>query len=328
MAASEGITGGSGTVKRRGLKTLGRSPRLGCGLLANCRSFTASVFLGCGHERRRIFRNSFGAIQHLRSGLRYQKNNRPITTEEARATIGLRPDERFALVCPNIPFDASYRDLLNRFSSMREWLIESVKYLVERPEIRTVVRAYPHENHPALGDEKIDVVLRRARIDMDRIIMLPGAHPLNTYALMPLCDFGVVFSSTTGVEMAMHGKTVIPGADIHYCNRGFTLDSTDRADYFKKLGELASGLHRPSLRAAGDAAMLYAMLHLLVQWPYPYAKMSEIARTPPRALVRNGEMSRYVDTLDVLAIPPDEWPQRVGEYMNVDAVRRRLCDEA
>src|SRR5262249_20718526 len=150
----------------------------------------------------------------------------------ARRMLGLEVGERFALVCPNIPYDAGYESLLTIFPSMSEWLIQTVKYLASRTDIRIVVRAHPGEENPAFGDEKIHVILGRTNIDPRRYILLHGLHELNTYTLMGECDFGVVFSSTTGVEMAMHGKPVLTGARIYYSNRGFTVDATDRDDYF------------------------------------------------------------------------------------------------
>jgi hypothetical protein len=280
--------------------------------------------------RSEIFRTGWKLLEERRdsSGVswspHYQANKRAITAEEARNILGIEEQERVALVCPNVPFDAGYRGLLNRFPSMSSWLVETVRFLVACPQVRTVVRAHPFEEHPALGDEKIEVVLGRSGIDPNRYVLLPGRHPLNTYSLMPMCDFGVVFSSTTGVEMAMHGKPVLPGADYYYSRRGFTVDSSDRSDYFTKLRELVAGSHRPDSGSAHEATMLYAIFHLLLQWPYPFDKPRHLANNPPRKLVKNGEMNSYVETLDVMALTDLEWSEALPIYVNPAAMRRRL----
>jgi len=256
-------------------------------------------------------------------GWKLQDGKKPISPEEGRKALGLDNGRKFALVCPNIPYDAGYRGLLTVFPSMREWLLSTVKQLSRQDRIATVVRAHPGEERPALGKEKIESVLRNGGIDLDRIIFLPGKHPVNTYALMPECEFGVTFSSTTGVEMAMHGKPVLPGTDIYYRRRGFTLDASGIDDYAQKLDSLIDGTHVMPASSADDAAMLYFMFHQLLQWPYPYDKPSHIAFNPPQKLVATSEISRYIHTLDAMSVPPSEWESAVHEYYGPSYIAAR-----
>ena len=42
---------------------------------------------------------------------------------------------------------------------------------------------------------------------------------------MDSSDLGLVYSSTTGLELALYGVPVIAAARIHYADKGFTIDA-------------------------------------------------------------------------------------------------------
>ena len=48
--------------------------------------------------------------------------------------------------------------------------------------------------------------------------------PQSSYPLMEAADLGLVFSSTTGVELALAGTPVVVAGQSHYRDKGFTLD--------------------------------------------------------------------------------------------------------
>ena len=51
------------------------------------------------------------------------------------------------------------------------------------------------------------------------------------YELMESADFGLVYTSTTGLEMALRGKPVIVAGQTHYRDRGFTVDVSNREEF-------------------------------------------------------------------------------------------------
>jgi len=181
---------------------------------------------------------------------------------------------RFALVCPNVPFDAGYDSWLRIFPSMREWLVQTVEFLLRQDQLRVVVRAHPAEARPGYGRERIADVLKEAGINSSRLVLLSGDNDINTYDLIPLCKFAAVFASTTGVEIAMHGKPVIAGASVYYARCGITVPTPNREAYFARLGEIAAGEPLDTGRNGDDAAMLYFIFHYLLQWLFPYDKPS------------------------------------------------------
>jgi hypothetical protein len=253
-------------------------------------------------------------------GWQYQKGRPSRDVAAVRRSLGL-DDAQFALVCPNVPFDAGYDGWLRIFPSMRDWLVETVATLLRHRDLRVVVRAHPAETRSGYGRERIDAVLAQAGIASPRLVLVPGDGDVNTYDLMPLCRFAAVFASTTGVEIAMHGKPVIAGASVYYARCGITVPAADRDAYFRQLDSLADGA--TGTVDADDAAQLYFLFHYLLQWPYPYDKPSQIVALPPRHLPAIANVATYVETLDVLAMTPSEFEAALPRLTELSQLARR-----
>ena len=240
----------------------------------------------------------------------------PQSADAALAAHGLGAETSFVLVCTNVPYDAGYEGLRTIFPSMRDWLIETVKFLLERSKATVIVRAHPAEAAHWGGRERSEDTLRAAGIDSDRLVVMPAETQVNTYALMEACRFGVVFSSTTGLEMSMLGRPVLVGTHAYYTRRGFTVDAVDREHYFVQLGRLCDDAG-PTLdaEATRQAQLFHFILHCVMQWPYPYDKPSSIKAVGPATLLASPDIARYVDTLDVLTMTREEWQGRALEYL-------------
>lgn len=253
-------------------------------------------------------------------GWQYQQGTTSREAEDVLAKLGVR-ENGFALICPNVPFDAGYEGWLTLFPSMRQWLIQTVSNLLACSSIPVVIRAHPAEVRPGYGREQIAAVLAEAGLSDPRLVMIPGNSDINTYDLMPLCRFGAVFASTTGVEIAMHGKPVIAGAEVYYARCGISVPAADRESYFRKLADLATGAPGPA--NADDAALVYFLFHYLLQWRFPYDKPSQISATPPRRLYRHPDIAQFIETLDVLAMTPQAFGAALPKLVNLQRLASR-----
>ena len=239
------------------------------------------------------------------------------STEESILAAGIPPHTPFALVCPNVPFDAGYDGLLGLFSSLREWLYETVQHLLNNTSLHVVVRAHPAEAAHWGGQESSEQTLAPFR-GHPRLTLISHDQPVNTYGLMETCKFGVVFSSTTGLEMAMMGKGVVVGASLYYGRKGFTIDSDSRDEYDATLTRLASAPGASTLTELqkGNARLFHFILHYVMQWPFPYGKPSDVQQTPLRKLLRSPIMQKYVPFIDALALTEPEWQERMPEFLS------------
>lgn len=246
------------------------------------------------------------------------------STADALAAAGVDRDRPFVLVCTNVPYDAGYDKLCRIFPSMRAWLVHTVRLLMQKTDLQVVVRAHPGEAAHYGGKERSENNLAAAGfVPNERLRIIPGEKSVNTYGLMETCKYGIVFSSTTGLEMAMMGKRVVVGAEVYYGRRGFTVDADDRDEYDRHVLDLANARHDVALsaRTEEDAAVFHFVLHYVMQWPYPWNKGGDAAALPPDRLVRSGAIQDYLQTIDALTILPDEFRARVAEFLSVSNCR-------
>ena len=238
---------------------------------------------------------------------------------DALEKAGVDPSRPFVLVCTNVPYDAGYDKLTRVFPSMRTWLIQTVRHLLDNTDLQVVVRAHPGEAaHYGGKENSVDNLAADGFLPSVRLKVIPGEKSINTYALMEHCKYGVVFSSTTGLEMAMMGKAVVVGADVYYGRRGFTHDADDRSHYLTLLDQLTTkpGKLAISTEQRTDARLFHFLLHFALQWPYPWDKGGAISQRPPKALVRSGEIQKYIATLDALAMPPDDFFANLSDFFS------------
>ena len=166
----------------------------------------------------------------------YQKTL-PEAAETVRARLGLSAEKPTVLICPNVPFDAVfYSGGRQAFAGMWEWLVETCRELSQRNDCQVVVRCHPaepyfdtHETARALLNEYLPNIPEHVHI-------IAPTDPVSTYSLMELSAVGVVFASTTGLEMAMRGIPVVCGNPVqHYNRKGFTIDATSREQFFAEI---------------------------------------------------------------------------------------------
>lgn len=151
---------------------------------------------------------------------------------------------RLVVLFTNLTWDTAVIGRDDGFEDIRTWLDFVVAQFMVRPEDRLVIRIHPSEvrlpgkrTRDALGDH-----LARSFPDLPSNIEIVGPNDLrNSYGLMDACDVGLVYSSTAGLELALAGKPVIVGAQVHYRGKGFTIDVSSREDLARAVQECLEG---------------------------------------------------------------------------------------
>ncbi len=85
-----------------------------------------------------------------------------------------------------------------------------------------VIRVHPGEvlTH---GPSMVDVVQKALPELPENIHLVGPKDKVNTYDLIEMADLGLVYTTTTGMEMAMSGVPVIVAGVTHYKGNGFTM---------------------------------------------------------------------------------------------------------
>jgi hypothetical protein len=214
-----------------------------------------------------------------RKGRRAPFNYWPTITEDERqilSSLELSPHRPIAALFTNITWDSAAQDRDRVFSDMFAWVVESIRLFAARPQAQLIVRIHPAEVRVP-GWQTQDPLVPKLHATFPRlpanVRVVPGGSDLSSYSLMRLSRCGLVYTSTTGLEMAMEGMPVVVAGLVHYAGKGFTLDPTSVAEY-----ELAVDRALAAARDAGtrESARRYAYA-LFFRHFHPFPIVSENA---------------------------------------------------
>lgn len=169
----------------------------------------------------------------------------PSIEEDKKAIVqrlGLDVNKRLAVAFTNILWDSAVLDRNRAFGSMVEWLDETIKYFCEHDDVQLLIRVHPAEVRLSMQETREQVVpllMSRHPNLSNNVKIIPPESDVSSYALMQMSDVGLVYTSTTGLEMSLLGKPVIVTGKTHYAGKGFTLDAKDRDDYLHLVGNIA-----------------------------------------------------------------------------------------
>jgi hypothetical protein len=134
---------------------------------------------------------------------------------------------RLVTLFTNLTWDSAVIGQEVAFPSIHDWLAAAVASFAHRPEHQLVVRIHPAEvklpgkqSREPLGQ----FLAERFPVLPDNVRVVGADDPTSSYPMMAASDLGLVFTSTTGMEMALGGTPVVVGGRTHYRGKGFTID--------------------------------------------------------------------------------------------------------
>ncbi|MCK6625150.1 MAG: capsule biosynthesis protein [Anaerolineae bacterium] len=189
----------------------------------------------------------------------------------SRPTIGL---------LTNVIWDAQLHYPANAFPSMLEWIIQTVQYFINRPELQLVIRVHPAEIRGWLPSRQLVAdEIRKAFPELPaNIIVIPPESQISTYAVMMQCDSVIIYGTKTGVELSSLGIPIIVAGEAWIRNKGITHDAQTAAEYFSILDRLP--LQKSLDEATTRRARLYAY-HFFFRRMIPLSVMKPVTGWPP-----------------------------------------------
>jgi hypothetical protein len=159
-----------------------------------------------------------------------------------------RRSGRLVTLFTNLTWDSAVIGQGLAYDSIQDWLAACIELFAERPEDELVVRVHPAEvklpgkqTREPLGE----FLEHRFPTLPPNVRIIGPEDPQSSYPLMEGCDLGLVFTSTTGLELALHGKPVVVAGNTHYRGKGFTVEVSSpeelRAAIDRLLADPASG---------------------------------------------------------------------------------------
>ena len=168
-----------------------------------------------------------------------------------------------AVLFTNLVWDSAVIGQDIAFDSIVDWLVAAVQHFGQRPDSELVIRIHPAEvklSGRESREQMRDALLTRLPQLPDNVRLVPPEDSTSSYGLMEQADFGLVYSSTTGLEMALLGKPVIVAAHTHYRGKGFTVDVSGPTDFAQAIDDQC----RPSSRFKPDVELAERYAHLLL----------------------------------------------------------------
>ncbi|TAK30031.1 MAG: hypothetical protein EPO21_19980 [Chloroflexota bacterium] len=176
------------------------------------------------------------------------------------------------LMLTNILWDSAVIDRNTIFDDMFHWVEATISHFIDQPGYQLVMRVHPAEIKLTMQESHQPVLdMIRARFPRlpGHIKLVSPTSAISSYALMRMAKCGLVYTSTTGLEMALQGKPVVVAGKTHYAGKGFTTEPASVADYREWLSKLD---HVTPLTAVQlDYARRYAsMFFARMMIPFPY----------------------------------------------------------
>ncbi len=155
-------------------------------------------------------------------------------SEDGEATVEPAPAGRVAVLFTNITWDSAVIGKEIAYPDLLEWIVDTIGYFRDRPADRLVIRIHPAEiKLPGEATREPLEPLIRARVpDLPSNVTIVAADDrADSYQLMDQADVGLVFTSTTGLELALMGVPTVVCGETHYRGKGFTVDASSPEDH-------------------------------------------------------------------------------------------------
>jgi hypothetical protein len=205
------------------------------------------------------------------------------------------------LIALNSSWDSAALGLHEVFATNSEWIVETVRYLLENTSAPVIIRQHPVER------------LAIARTSDDYAALLTkhfGAHPrlhfiaadeaVNSYDLLEQVAAVVVYTSTIGIEAAAHSKPVITASGSYYSNMSFVRKATSVAQYREYLSDALAG-RLPVSAAMRDDALACYYLTQCCNWiftPFTVPEFHEWAARDLAQIHQEESVQRIVQGLE------------------------------
>jgi len=161
--------------------------------------------------------------------------------------IGVSNDRPMILLLTNVAWDAQLHYPANAFPNMMEWIRATVRWFSGRPDLQLVIRVHPAEisgNVPSRQRVVEELAAEFPALPQNVKIIGPQ-DKISTYALAARADCALIYGTKMGVELSARGMPVVVAGEAWVRGKGFTIDCSDREDYFRVLDRLSMGWRLP-----------------------------------------------------------------------------------
>jgi hypothetical protein len=169
-----------------------------------------------------------------------------------------RSHRKKVLLLTNVSWDAQLHYKSRIFPHMHEWVIQTINWFIDHPEMDLIIRIHPAEvTGKIISRDPIATVINDTFKTLpDNVQVIGPREKISTYALMDVADLGLIYATKAGIELAAKGIPVIVSGETWVRGHGFTNDPETIEEYFEMLRLFAAG--RGSLKKDQQKALSFA----------------------------------------------------------------------
>ncbi|MGE5340723.1 MAG: capsule biosynthesis protein [Candidatus Omnitrophota bacterium] len=161
----------------------------------------------------------------------------PITIAQ---TLGIDFNQPCIGMLSSVMWDAQLHYASNAFKNMLDWVLQTIAYFSQRPDLQLILRVHPAEVRGMIpARQKLADEIRNVLPSLPpNIFIVPPESEISTYALMEKCNAVIIYNTKTGIELSSMGIPVIVAGEAWIRNKGFSRDASSPAEYFAILDQL------------------------------------------------------------------------------------------
>ena len=172
-------------------------------------------------------------------------------------------------------------DYTSVFGTQNRWIEETIRFVGTQPGIALVIRVHPNSGGEKSTGKNQDELRHFKRLRMtvpDNVVVVMPDDPVSSYALFDRTDVGLVYGSTTALEMACRGIPVFLAARSPWMPCSGIQFLTSAESYASLLAERAARARTPA-ESEQIARAAYRFAYAYIQrWniSFPLVRMPDV----------------------------------------------------
>jgi hypothetical protein len=173
-----------------------------------------------------------------------QFNKVLMTRDELKASLGLDPAKKTAVLFAHMFWDATFFWGDDLFQDYSDWFQQSLKAAAANTNVNWLIKVHPanliKDRRDGYAGEHSEIrAIREALGTLPaHMKILPADSPIATFSLFEFIDYCLTVRGTVGVEAACFGIPVLTAGSGRYDRLGFTVDHDSREAYLANLARI------------------------------------------------------------------------------------------
>jgi hypothetical protein len=205
------------------------------------------------------------------------------------------------LIALNSSWDSAALGMHDVFAGSAEWIVATVRYLLDNTTVPVIVRQHPAErlDIARTSDDYADLLAKNFGTH-ERLHFIAAGQAINSYDLMEQVAAVITHTSTIGLEAAANGKPVITASRAYYAGLGFVWKAHTEQDYEGFLADAAAGRLQVTPAMAADALACYYLTQCCnwVYTPFTVPDFDTWINTGIVDLIAQESVQRVVQAVD------------------------------